>query len=292
MKRLLLTFLCFPIFTFGQNEWKVDTKSDWEFSTERMIGSEIREAKDIGGIIDLMGNGALLLNKNVPDSLYALNEDFSQSGSWTSNWKIFDHEIEFTSMGFEILTYGQKLDLTKGWKKFEHNPILSGENVLLPLNPENITEQTILLPPPPGGVPQDQSILLGRGQWEGKWILMFNHTPDAWPKNYYWSFAIADSLAPLKRGINPFSIPTENYPLFGPIDNQAPNDWLEVNGVFYAPDETYQSMAHLWISEDMISWVDKGVIENKVGTDPGIIFDGVQFHLFSENGNVISHCFL
>ena len=44
-----------------------------------------------------------------------------------------------------------------------------------------------------------------------------------------WSFAEAASLAPLKEGINPFIIDPEYWPLFGPIDNQAPNDWIEID---------------------------------------------------------------
>jgi hypothetical protein len=239
-----------------------------------------------------MGNGSLILKKINSDSLFTLTSDFESEGYWTSKWKDFGDNVTFNSLETDVLMYGNEIDMRKGWTKFEGNPILSGSNTLLPLNEKNITDQTILLPEPPGGVPQDQAILRGKGIYKGKWVLFFNHTPDAWPNNYYWSFAVADSLSPLKHGINPFSIPNENYPTYGPINNQAPNDWLEVNGVFYAPDETYQSMSHLWMSTDMFSWTDLGIIENKVGTDPGLIHDGNRFHLFSENGNTISHCFL
>ena len=296
MNKKYAAAVIFLIMTFveynAQSILKIDTKEDWNTITSEAINCELNEAEDIGGIIDLMGNGSLMLQKKAKDSVYTLTEEFETQGSWESKWIEFNKNTKLNSISFDILVYGEKIDMTKGWKKFDKNPIISGGNTLLPLNLDNITDQTILLPNPPGGVPQDQAIFKGRGNWEGKWILMFNHTPNAWPFEYYWSFVMADSLSPLKNGINPFRLPTENYPLYGPIDNQAPNDWLEVNGVYYAPDETYQSMAHLWKSDDMINWVDLGVIENKTGTDPGIIFDGAQFHLFSENGNTISHCYL
>lgn len=103
---------------------------------------------------------------------------------------------------------------------------------------------------------------------------------------------MADSLSPLKQGINPFTIPKSHYPLFGPIDNQAPNDWILIDSTYYAPDETYEGMSHLWTSTDLITWTDQGVIREKVGSDPGICFDGRTFHLFSENAHTISHSVL
>jgi len=292
MRVFFVIYLLVSISCFGQAILKIDTKSEWEKITLNIEHCEIKKADDIGGIVDLMGNGSLLLKKNNPKTNFARNEEFNSEGYWESNWIELDSNFAIQSLETNMLIYGEQIDMTNGWKKFDYNPLISGSNTLLPLNEDNITSETILLPDPPGGVPQDQAIFLGRGKWHDKWILMFNHTPNAWPNDYYWSYAVADSLAPIKRGKNPFQFEIKNYPLFGPINNQAPNDWLEVNGVYYAPDETYQSVSHLWKSEDMINWVDLGVIENKVGTDPGIIFDGDRFHLFSENGNTISHCYL
>jgi hypothetical protein len=188
----------------------------------------------------------------------------------------------------DLLIYGNPLDMRTGWIKFSKNPVISGSNTLLPLNPDNITDQTILLPDP-GGVPQDQSIIRGKGRWEGKWLLLFNHTPDMWPNDYYWSMVSADSLAPLKRGINPFSIESDVFPLYGPIDNQAPNDWIEIGGTFYAPDETYDGDSHMWISPDLIQWTDLGKIQGINGSDPGILYDGAAFYLFNESDQVINY---
>ncbi|MCP4411421.1 MAG: hypothetical protein GY808_02450, partial [Gammaproteobacteria bacterium] len=229
-------FMCHSLSAQETDFWQVDNLKDWLTADADGANVELKEAVDWGGVIDLMGNGALLLKKVKSESLYTRVSEFHSTGEWTSQWHDFGLQVTMRSLETEIIGYGKKLDMRKDWVKFSGNPVLSGENTLLPLNPENISDQTILLPSP-GGVPQDQSIVRGRGQWEGKWILYFNHTPDAWPNDYYWSVAIADSLSPLKDGINPFSIDTTIFPLYGPIDNHAPNDWLEVDGITYAPDE-------------------------------------------------------
>lgn len=288
----LITFILILSCQRTPVNWQIGTLEEWQSSELNKFNTSIMKDLDVGGEFDLIGNGALLLAKRNRNSHFAKSAAFVSSGSWTSTWFEVAEEVTMKNLKTDIIAYGKSIDMTRGWIKFSGNPVLSGGNTLLPLNRKNISDQTILLPEPPGGVPQDQSIIKGKGKWKGKWILFFNHTPDAWPRNYYWSFAEALSLAPLKKGINPFSIDPHFWPLFGPIDNQAPNDWIEIEGIYYAPDETYQSMSHLWTSEDMIRWEDRGVIKNKVGTDPGIVFDGERFHLFSENGHKISHSFL
>jgi len=282
---LITAIFCFVL---AAQEWNVDQISDWQEQTDSSENLDIREAADWGGVIDLMGNGALLLQKVQSDSLYTRVSEFQTSGKWVSKWHDFGTESSMRSIETSIIGYGKKLDMRKGWIKFSGNPVLSGGNTLLPLNPENITEETILLPTP-GGVPQDQSIVRGRGIWEGKWVLFFNHTPDAWPNDYYWSAALADNLFPLKEGINPFTIDTLHFPLFGPIDNHAPNDWLEVNGITYAPDENHEGDSHMWKSEDMINWIDMGPIQGINGSDPGMTFDGRYYYLFNESGERLNY---
>ncbi|MCP4414794.1 MAG: T9SS type A sorting domain-containing protein, partial [Gammaproteobacteria bacterium] len=98
-----------------------------------------------------------------------------------------------------------------------------------------------------------------------------------------------DSLSPLKDGINPFSIDTTIFPLYGPIDNHAPNDWLEVDGITYAPDENYLGESHMWKSDDMLNWVDMGPITGINGSDPGMVFDGEFYYLFNEDGNALNY---
>ena len=273
----------------GTNPWRIDTMAEWQAATDQSESAQIMQDEDTGGEFDLMGNGGLILTKMDTSQLFSRTDTFQPCGSWISEWKNLGRHCSVSVLSTDIIIYGNPLDMTRGWKKFSGNPVLSGGNILLPLNRKNITEETRLLPEPPGGVPQDQSILRGKGIFEGKWVLFFNHTPEKWPKNYYWSLALADSLSPLKQGRNPFTIPARYYPLFGPIDHQAPNDWIEIDNRIYAPDETHQGMSHLWMSDDFIHWKDLGPIRNKRGTDPGICYDGAQFHLFSENGHLISH---
>ena len=272
--------------------WQINTLNEWKAAADQSQSTKAMNNLDVGGEFDLMGDGALILTKQEKNRPFAKSDTFNSQGTWLSTWKKFTEKKTIEKLNIDVIIYGNSIDMTQGWTKFSGNPLLSGSNILLPLNRKNITEQTLLLPEPPGGVPQDQSIIRGKGLYDGKWVLFFNHTPNKWPNEDYWSLAVADSLAPLKRGINPFTIPEDHYPLFGPIDNQAPNDWIEIDGILYAPDETHQSMSHLWMSKDYIKWTDLGMIKNKVGTDPGICYDGEQFHLFSENGNTISHSIL
>lgn len=266
---------------------KIDSQNDWLERTGKAENVTIEQSNDLNGVVDLMGNGGLMLAKRDGKKPFQKTSEFNDSGTWSSDWQVLNGN-SIRSIESEVIAYGNDIDMRSDWVKFSGNPVVSGENTLLPLNKENITDQTILLPAP-GGVPQDQSILKGTGQWEGKWLLFFNHTPDKWPNDYYWSFAVADSLSPLKRGQNPFYIDDTAFPLYGPIDGQAPNDWLEVDGKFYAPDETHGGESHMWLSEDIINWQDLGPITGILGADPGMVYDGQDFFLFNENGDYLTY---
>ena len=132
----------------GSNEirWKVDKLEQWETSTA--LSHNIRPMKelDIGDGWDLMGDGALILTKNVPDNLFGLNEQFVRQGEWASIWQTFNECVEMKNLKTDLLIYGKPLDMTKGWFKFSGNPVFSGGDKLLPLNPKNVTDQTLLLP--------------------------------------------------------------------------------------------------------------------------------------------------
>lgn len=285
---ILIAVILYGYTNEAQSKIQFDTIDDWkqsEFSSENLI---CRKSDNLNGIIDLMGNGALLLEKVDEKELFQKTTAFKSKGVWTSKWQTLGKVCSVKKIKAKVIVYGNPIDIRKGWTKFSGNPLLSGENTLLPLNKKNITDQTILLPEP-GGVPQDQAILLGNNKWEGKWLLFFNHTPHKWPHDYYWSFAVADSLTPLKQGINPFKLDSTVYPLFGPIDGQAPNDWLEVDGVYYAPDETHAGESHMWRSKDLTSWQDLGAIAGILGSDPGLAYDGKYFYLFNENGSYLTY---
>lgn len=263
----------------------IDTRQEWQQWTDSSTTTMVLSEPTSGDRFDLTGNGGLLLQKSQPESLFTRTSAFKSEGRWLSKWLPAG---DFKALEIDYIVYGNPLDLKTGWHKAAANPLFSGSNELLPLDEKNLSPKTIVLPEP-GGVPQDPSIIKGSGKWQGKWLLVFNHTPRKWPFEYYWSFAVADSLAPLQRGENPFQLPQENYPLFGPVDSLAPNDWLEINGRFYAPGETYQNTPHLWISDDFIHWQLAGTIKDLVGTDPGICFDGRTVHLFSENNHLLMH---
>ena len=263
----------------------VDTQQEWQHWTDSSSATVVLREPTNGDRFDLMGNGGLILQKFQVESLFTRTSAFKSEGRWLSKWLPAN---DFTTVEIDYIVYGNPLDLKTGWHKAAANPLFSGSNELLPLDEKNLSPKTIVLPEP-GGVPQDPSLIKGSGKWQGKWLLIFNHTPRKWPFEYYWSFALADSLAPLQRGENPFRLPEDHYPLFGPVDSLAPNDWLEVNDHFYAPGETYQNTPHLWISDDFVHWQLAGTIKELVGTDPGICFDGEKIHLFSENHHLLMH---
>ncbi|MDZ7721257.1 MAG: hypothetical protein U5R06_00150 [candidate division KSB1 bacterium] len=266
--------------------WQIDTRQQWLSATDSLSDLLIQESDDLNGVIDLMGTGALLLDK-IQNTPFQKTTPFKSSGEWISAWQDAQSTVQLRSFAATVLCYGNPIDMRRNWVKFTGNPVLSGSNTLLPLNRNNITNETLLLPEP-GGVPQDQSIVRGTGRWKDKWLLFFNHTPDKWPNEYYWSFAVADSLSPLKRGINPFRIDSTVFPLYGPIHGQAPNDWLHVNGVWYAPDETSDGDSHMWMSEDILNWQDLGPIQGITGHDPGIVWDGEFLYLFNETGESLT----
>lgn len=295
MRKILTLFFMFfvSININAQKKIVIDTYDDWLNYTSSKDSIRYYKTFSLGGESDLIGNGALLLDKNVPDSLFALRSNFAGSGKWVSKMIDLPKYKRIDGVFLDLLAYGKNLDMREGWVKFKGNPLISGANNALPFNKNNITNQTIILPNPPGGLPQDQSIVKGSGKWEGKYILFFNHSPTDWPYDYYWSFAVSDSLSPLKKGINPFKLELDNYPTVGPLDGQAPNDWMKAKNVYFAPDETNQSDGHMWVSNDLINWKDLGVIQGKEGTDPGMTFDGYRYHLFNEYeyGPMISHCY-
>ncbi len=283
----IVLFLILAACSDNESVLTIDTQDDWTQKTARSENVSIEKSTDLNGVEDLMGNGGLMLTKKEVGKSFQKTTEFSAAGTWSSGWQSLNGR-SLRSVESEVINYGNPIDMRADWVKFSGNPVLSGENTLLPLNRKNITDQTILLPSP-GGVPQDQSILKGTGQWKGKWLLFFNHTPDKWPNDYYWSFAVADSLTPLKKGQNPFYIDTTAFPLYGPIDGQAPNDWLEVDGTFYAPDETHDGESHMWLSKDIINWTDLGPVTGILGGDPGMVYDGKDFFLFNENGDYLTY---
>jgi hypothetical protein len=263
--------------------WTVDGRSQWEEYTGEIRNADIRRSENVGGKFDLMGDGSLLLRKSDPGKRFHQSDYFVNDGRWISKWYALNpnEDLILESLSTDLVTYGGEIDLAD-WILFENNPVASDYDY------QHQKKETAVLPPDLKGQPQDQSVIVGNGRFEGKWLLLFNI--GSYAVNG-WGGMIAESLEPLKRGVNPFSLITDPYPMHGPGEHNAPNDWIEVNGVYYTAATT-PGPASIWSSPDLAEWTHEGPLYNQVGSDPGIVFDGEDFHLFIEDGNYIRHCLL
>jgi hypothetical protein len=284
---LLLFFSC------SQRDIEIktfDTLDEWESVASGRNSVLVLASIEIDGNFDLMSNGALLLEKRNDEGFYK-TDHFVRKGTWTSEWMELDDTSKELEIEMDWFVYGKPQDMQFGWKKFDGNPLVCEGGW------HHATEQTLQLPDSLPGQPADQSLLRGKGRWEGKWLLIFN--VGGWAVNG-WGMAVADSLAPLKRGINPFRL-AEPFPLVTAEQRggkHAPNDWLYAKGIWYSPDETDPTpddpagpfVSYMWTSPDLIHWQNNGPIDGMMGHDPGICYDGELFHLFNEDGEKIVHC--
>ena len=279
--------------------WAIDTKYERDQYLYKNQSTQVQIAKDYGGEVDIMGNGGVLLDKK--SETFLSSTAFQDSGQWISNWKNFDKSMVLADIEATILHYGQVQNFSQGWEKFEGNPLITESGW------HHSGQQTLQLPDSLPGNPADQSLVRGKGKWQGKWLLVFNI--DGWGKNG-WGMAVADSLAPLKRGENPFRLASP-YPIgTGNLGDtiHAPNDWIHVNDTWYTltesavilengnsdviDDANYSLLKpHLWTGKDIDSWKNTGPIEGFKGHDPGIIYDGKNFHSFNEDNEDLIHCY-
>jgi hypothetical protein len=281
----------------GNDCLRFDLHQEWISQTGSTRNTIIVKEEQIGGNQDLMGNGALCLAKGGGD--FHASSTFKESGEWTSRWVQPGKGVSLNNLTVSMLSYGKEQDMRSGWTKFEGNPLVCQAGW------HHATGQTLTLPDSLPGQPADQALFRGTGKWEGKWLLFFNI--GGWAVNG-WGMAVADSLAPLKRGINPFSL-AEPYPLaIGKYSDtiHAPNDFYYQDGTWYAPCETgkvrdtiqegisvgletmqirYRVIApHLWTSRDLVHWTNDGMLNEVTGHDPGITFDGHVYYLICEDG--------
>ena len=99
--------------------------------------------------------------------------------------------------------------------------------------------------------------------------------------------AVADDLAPLKDGTNPFSL-YQRYPLYrGTGGHNAPNDWIYAEDTYWIPDETRGDDSHTWSSRELEWYTNEGRIQGMDGHDPGMAYDGEKYYLFNEKGETI-----
>ena len=258
-----------------------DEGQQWMDLSGKQETVQVRDAGDYGGRFDLFGNGGLVLQKTNTDKPFCLVDNFKKQGTWTSTW-IKSAGDPVASVETDYIVYGQKQDMKTGWVKFAGNPLVAPDGW------KHATEKSLQLPAEISDWPQDQSLVVGTGRWEGKWLLAFNI--GAWAVKG-WGVAVADSLAPLKEGENPFRLASP-YPIYpGTGGHNAPNDWLFAENQWWVPDETKREDSHMWSSgPEMEWWTNEGVIKGMVGHDPGICYDGERYYLFNENGHNIALC--
>ncbi|WP_353414222.1 hypothetical protein [Arenicella sp. 4NH20-0111] len=254
---------------------KVFDDESWLNFTASYDKTAIVKNHAIGGGLDLMGEGVLMLEKENTGLPFWKTTKFVEAGSWFSSW-LDSHP---STIDIEWLSYGYLEKMDENWIKFSGNPLIS-EHAW-----NHATDQTLQLPSHYSDRPNDQSLERGHGVYEDKWVLFFNI--GGWAVKG-WGMAIADSLEPLKQGVNPFRL-AEPYPLTKATGGyNAPNDWFFHSGTWYAPDESRDHTSRMWTSKDTVSWKLEGPIEGINGHDPGIIWDGEYFYLFNEDENRIT----
>lgn len=263
------------------NGVSLTTESDWATHTSQRSDVTIRARGAVGGRMDVTGDGTLLLRRADTARSFSGTGRFVSRGRWTSEWLAPEGTLDVLTA--DIRVYGQPQDMATGWTKFSGNPLVSGKGSA------HATARTLQLPD--SLWPNDQALVRGAGPYRNQWLLFFN--VGGWAVGG-WAAAVADSLAPLKRGKNPFRL-IEPYPLF--TDNtardtlgyHAPNDWVYAADTWYAPDESRDRVSRMWTSSTLTSWTNEGPIQNIQGHDPGLAYDGERFHLFTEDGNRLQH---
>ncbi len=265
------------------NDRSITKKTDWTTHAAEQSNVLVRATGVAGGRFDITGDGALLLGR--PDTVRSFSNAgrFVSRGQWTSEWLDVSSAAPLSAVTADVRVYGQSQNMATGWTKFSGNPLVSGKGS------SHTTAQTLQLPD--SLWPNDQALVRGAGPYENQWLLLFN--VGGWAVGG-WAAAVADSLAPLKRGENPFRL-VDPYPLF--TDNaahdtlgyHAPNDWIYVDGTWYTPDESRDHFSRMWTSPSLTSWTNEGPIEGIQGHDPGMAYDGERFHLFTEDGTRLQH---
>ncbi|MFP4501334.1 MAG: ThuA domain-containing protein [Candidatus Hydrogenedentota bacterium] len=255
----------------------IDTAAAWERG--EAVATAAMAASDVAGGYDLMGNGALLLVRPDKKKPFWYQDGFIEEGSWTSAWISLPDGAALTAVETEVSAYGQPQDMAAGWTKFAGNPLVCGAGW------KHATEQSLQLPEGWSDRPNDQSLERGHGKYAGQWLLFYNI--GGWAVKG-WGMAAADSLAPLREGVNPFKDPVRLFE--GTGGTHAPNDWIFAEGRWLAPDETKRAPSHMWASTGLETWENLGPMEGIVGHDPGIVYDGDTYYLFTEVEGGIGLC--
>ncbi len=271
----LVLFACTP--QPDSYTYVIDSVEEWEAVTYQAFQTNVRANDYTGGNFDVLGDGALLLQKADTTRRFWHTSAFQQEGTWTSVWLEGLDSEQTVLVEVDLMTYGQPQDMQQGWTKFEGNPLVG------PAGWHHNTAKTLALPDSLAG--NDQALAKGTGAYADQWLLFFN--VGGWAVGG-WAAAVADSLAPITRGENPFRL-VDPFPLFAgnsrndTLGYHAPNDWIEVDGTWYAPDESRNHLSRMWTSTNLTDWVDHGPIDGMRGHDPGMVYDGERYYLFNED---------
>jgi hypothetical protein len=259
--------------------WEIDDKAQWSGATAEHSGTSVQQTLPLGGRSDLLGNGALLLAKVDPVALFSTVDHFENSGEWMSRWHNTERLMRVESAAVTYRVYGKPQDMSGGWTKFTGNPLACEHNY------KHATAESLQLPPEYPGNPADQSLVRGEGRLEGKWLLVFNMGGGA--KNGI-GMAEADSLHPLKAGVNPFrfSQPLPLVPAWG--GGGSPNDLIFARGLWYAPSES-SAGSLMWTTPNLTEWTRHKTLSGILSRDSGMVFDGQRFHLFNEADEYTEH---
>lgn len=256
---------------------ELDSTNEWWAQTYSANNIQILQNDYSGGRFDIFGTGALLLSRKDTSRPFIKTSAFAHTGRWTSKWIDRSPGLNDVVVEATVNIYGQPQDMSTGWTKFPGNPVIA------PTGHPHATEQSLLTPTKLEG--NDPALVKGSGQYEGQWLLIFNVGP--WASGG-WAMAVADSLAPLKAGRNPFRL-VKPFPLYTAKGRHAPNDWIQVDGRWFGPDESRNRRSHMWTTDDFSSWSNRSRIRGIKGHDPGIVYDGERYYLFLEDGDKLQY---
>ena len=283
VKSILVGLMVAPAGYAAEKGVHTDTLDQWESMTFDGAEVQVLQQAGIGGAADLLNNGSLMLNRVDMDQPFWKTTDFVSRGLWISQWQepglIVNHAKDF-KISWSV--YGQKQNMEADWEKFSGNPLISERGWSF------ARWNTLELPVYFGGQPNSQSLIRGEEHFpeelKNKWLMIFNVGEFA---EKGWAMAMADSLNPLQEGKNPFKL-YEEYPLTKATGGyNAPSDWVNVNGVWYAPDESRDGVSRMWTSENLVHWKLNGPVKGQKGHDAGAVWDGEKFYLFTQEGTQV-----
>lgn len=96
----------------GPDAVSLTTAADWEGHTAQQSGVLVRASGEVGGRFDVIGEGALLLER--PSGVgttkpFLSTERFASTGKWISDWLDVSGSLDVLTA--DVRVYGQPLDM-------------------------------------------------------------------------------------------------------------------------------------------------------------------------------------